>query len=78
MEQKIDKAASGNPLVPMFPDGVYPAHTPEMTEIMNELRVIASNPVVEAAYNTAIANLDSFIMELGIQQENPWTGTIHR
>lgn len=75
MEQKIDKAASPNPLVSMFPDGVYPAHTPEMTEIMNELRVIVSNPVVEAAYNTAIANLDPFIMELGIQQENPWTGT---
>lgn len=75
MEQKNSNTSSKNPLTAMFPDEVYPAHTPEMREIMNELRVIVRNPVVEAAYNTAIANLDPFIMELGIQQENPWTGT---
>ena len=46
-----------------------------MTHLMKELREIVSNPVVEAAYNTAIANLDPFIMELGMQQENPWTDT---
>jgi phosphatidylserine decarboxylase len=75
MEQKNPHAPAKSPLVAMFPDGIYPPHTPEMTKIMNELRVIVSNPVVEAAYNTAIANLDPFIMELGIQQENPWAGT---
>lgn len=75
MEQINQDAKSKNPLVGMFPDGVYPAHTAEMKKIMDELRVIVRNPVVEAAYNTAIANLDPFIMELGMQQENPWTNT---
>lgn len=64
-----------SPLVEMFPKGYYPPHTKEMKRIMEELHVIVSNPVVEAAYNDAIANLDPFVMELGIQQENPWAGT---
>jgi phosphatidylserine decarboxylase len=75
MEQTHPHAASKNPLTAMFSAGIYPDHTPEMKKIMDELRVIVKNPVVEAAYNTAIANLDPFIMELGIQQDNPWTGT---
>ena len=62
-------------LVDMFPKGYYPPHTAKMNEIMAELRLIISNPVVEAAYNDSIAHLDPFIMELGIQQENPWLGT---
>lgn len=62
-------------LVAMFPKGVYPPHTPPMDKIMDELRVIMANPVVEAAYNDAIAHLDPFVQELGTQQQNPWTGT---
>jgi len=75
MEPTYTNAALKSPLIALFPDEVYPAHTPEMTRLMGELRVIVRNPVVEAAYNTAIANLDPFIMELGIQQDNPWAGT---
>jgi phosphatidylserine decarboxylase len=78
MAQKKKAAAakpSGSALVAMFPKGYYPPHTPQMKKIMDELRVIAANPVVISAYNDAIANLDPFVMELGIQQENPWTGT---
>lgn len=78
MEQKMQDDAQEickSSLVDMFPKGYYPQHTPEMDEIIAELRVIISNPVVEAAYNDAIAHLDPFIMELGTQQENPWAGT---
>jgi phosphatidylserine decarboxylase len=62
-------------LVDMFPNGYYPPHTAEMKKIMDELRVILSNPIVESAYNDGIAHLDPFVMELGIQKENPWAGT---
>ena len=62
-------------LVAMFPAGFYPPHTPEMRKIMDELRAIVANPVVEAAYNDAIAHVDPYIQELGTQQVNPWTGT---
>lgn len=62
-------------LTDMFPKGFYPPHTPAMRKIMDELRAIVSNPVVEAAYNDAIAHLDPFVQELGVQQKNPWTGT---
>ncbi|WP_332878385.1 phosphatidylserine decarboxylase [Massilia sp. S19_KUP03_FR1] len=75
MEPKNNQATSESSLTALFPDEIYPAHTPAMKKIMDELRVIVANPVVEAAYNTAIANLDPFIMELGIQEENPWSGT---
>src|SRR6478609_4637586 len=71
----VPTQTSESPLVAMFPKGYYPPHTKEMKKIMDELQVIVSNPVVEAAYNDAIAHLDPFIMELGTQQENPWTGT---
>ncbi len=78
MKQKSKQAATdecNSKLVDMFPPGYYPPHTPAMTAIMEELRVIVANPVVEAAYNDAIAHLDPFVQELGTQQENPWMGT---
>jgi phosphatidylserine decarboxylase len=78
MEKTMQVASNtfpSNPLVATFPKGYYPPQTAEMKKIMDELRVIARNPVVEAAYNTAIANLDPFVMELGVQQKNPWVGT---
>ncbi|MFD2785519.1 phosphatidylserine decarboxylase [Hymenobacter rubripertinctus] len=65
----------GNALASFFPAGYYPPHTAPMNQLMGELRIIAANPVVVAAYNDAIAHLDPFVMELGTQQENPWTGT---
>lgn len=74
-QQPKAKTPSGSALTAMFPKGYYPPHTPQMKKIMDELRVIAANPVVVSAYNDAIANLDPFVMELGTQQENPWTGT---
>lgn len=73
--KNLSKMETKSSLVELFPKGYYPPHTASMKKIMDELRVIAKNPVVEAAYNDAIAHLDPFIMELGIQQENPWAGT---
>ena len=78
MKQRSKQAATNecnSKLTDMFPQGYYPPHTPAMTAIMEELRVIVANPVVEAAYNDAIAHLDPFVQELGTQQENPWMGT---
>lgn len=74
-KQTASSEAAKNSLIDLFPKGYYPPHTRDMDKIMDELREIVRNPVVEAAYNTAIANLDPFIMELGVQQQNPWTGT---
>jgi phosphatidylserine decarboxylase len=70
-----DVTASDSALTAMFPKGYYPPHTAEMKQVMDELRVIVANPVVEAAYNDAIAHLDPFVQELGTQQDNPWKGT---
>lgn len=75
LEQNQVKESAGSALSRFFPEGYYPPHTAPMDRIMAELRVIAANPVVVAAYNDAIANLDPFVMELGTQQENPWAGT---
>lgn len=48
-----------------------PPLTPKMIELLDELRVIVQNPVVEAAFNEAIAELDP-IVEDG--SPNPWLG----
>lgn len=49
--------------------------TPAMKELMRELEAIVSNPVVEAAYNDAIARVAPFIEE---GSPNPWVGqSIH-
>lgn len=74
-KQATGKEGCKSKLADMFPKGYYPPHTPQMQIIMDELRVIVANPVVEAAYNDAIAHLDPFVQELGTQQENPWAGT---
>ena len=75
MERNNTSVDAVSPLVALFPGGIYPPHTAEMKAIMDELRVIVSNPVVEAAYNAAVAHVDPIIMELGLQQENPWVDT---
>lgn len=46
--------------------------TPAMEAIMEELRVICANPVVEAAYNEALAHVNPTINTGG---ENPWKYT---
>lgn len=47
------------------------ALTPEMEDLLKELDDIIANPLVEAAFNTAVANVDPFI-EYGGQ--NKWKG----
>ena len=59
----------------IFPKEDYPPLTPPMKALMADLRVILSNPVVEASYNEAIANLDPYVSELGVSMENPWADT---
>ena len=49
-----------------------PQLTPEMQELINELKEIVSNPIVEAAYNDAIANVQQILMD---GSTNPWAGT---
>ncbi len=46
--------------------------TPKMEELMDELEFIVSNPVVEAVYNDAIANVIPIIEPQGTP--NPWIG----
>ena len=53
-------------------DQIYPPLTKEMKDLIQELRDIVSNPVVEAAYNDAIANVIPIIEPQGIK--NPWIG----
>ncbi|MGD1712081.1 phosphatidylserine decarboxylase [Dapis sp. BLCC M172] len=50
-----------------------PLLTPEMEQHMDKLQVILSNPVVEAAYNQAVANVVPIIEPEGIK--NLWFGT---
>ena len=45
--------------------------TPQMKELIQELRLIVSNPVVESVYNDAIANVQP-LLEDGTS--NPWVG----
>ncbi len=52
-----------------------PPLTPEMEEKMDELRAIVANPVVESAYNDAVANVQPYIDEIGYVGKNPWAGT---
>lgn len=49
-----------------------PPLTPGMKDLMTELREICANPVVEAAYNDAVAHVQP-IVESGAA--NPWAGT---
>ncbi|MDV3352019.1 phosphatidylserine decarboxylase [Leptolyngbyaceae cyanobacterium CCMR0082] len=51
---------------------VYPPLTEKMKQLIAELRDIVSNPVVEAAYNDAIANVTPLIEPTG--ERNPWIG----
>ena len=51
---------------------IYPPLTGKMKELIQELRDIVSNPVVEAAYNDAIANVIPIIEPQGTP--NPWIG----
>ncbi len=45
--------------------------TPAMEELMEELRLIVSNPIVEAAYNDAVAHVQPYVED---GSENPWIG----
>ena len=54
---------------------VRPPLEPYMEDLLEELRVIVANPVVEAAYNDAVANVAPYVNELGISEPNPWAGT---
>ena len=53
-------------------DKIYPPLTVKMKELIQDLRDIVSNPVVEAAYNDAIANVIPIIEPQGTP--NPWIG----
>lgn len=54
---------------------VNPPLQPYMDDLLEELRVIMANPVVEAAYNDAVANVVPYVDELGTTGPNPWAGT---
>jgi len=45
--------------------------TPAMEALLEELRLIVKNPVVEAAYNEAIAHVQPYVED---GSENPWIG----
>lgn len=49
--------------------------TPEMQALVEELRIIVANPVVEAAYNDAVSGVTPYVDELGENIRNPWAGT---
>lgn len=51
-----------------------PPLTPLMKKLVRQLRVIVSNPVVEAAYNDAVSNVESMVSNNG-PKKNPWAGT---
>ena len=51
-----------------------PPLTDSMKALLDELRVIVSNPVVEAAYNEAVSNVQAFVNNNG-PEKNPWAGT---
>ena len=53
-------------------DRIYPPLTDEMKDLIQDLRDIVSNPVVEAVYNDAIANVIPIIEPQGTK--NPWIG----
>jgi len=48
-----------------------PDLTPEMKELILELTEIVKNPMVESAYNDAIANVQPILLD---GSENPWLG----
>lgn len=50
----------------------HPQLTPEMKKLIDELKEIVSNPIVEAAYNDAIANVQQILLD---GSTNPWVGT---
>ena len=50
----------------------HPKLTPEMKELIDELKEIVSNPIVEAAYNDAIAKVQQILLD---GSTNPWVGT---
>lgn len=52
-------------------DSTSPPLTPDMVALLDKLRVIVANPVVEAAFNEAISNLAP-VVEDG--SANPWLG----
>ena len=49
-----------------------PSLTPAMKRLMDELRHIVKNPVVEAAFNEAIAHVQPFVED---GSKNPWIGS---
>ena len=49
-----------------------PDLTPQMIEQLQELKVILDNPVVEKAWQAAIAGVQPIVDELGPKQKNPW------
>ena len=51
----------------------YSELNPEMKALIDELREIVANPVVEAAYNSAIANVTPILPD-GKSTPNPWVG----
>lgn len=51
--------------------GQQPPLTPRMEELIFELRTIIENPVVEAAYNDAISNVQPILWN---GKPNPWVG----
>lgn len=55
-------------------DAAYgnPDLTPEMVEMLGELETILANPVVDAAWCDAIANVQPTVDELGPKRANPW------
>lgn len=54
-----------------------PPLTPAMKKLISALKRIALNPVVEAAYNEAVSNVQVNIFDMETQQTitNPWAGT---
>lgn len=76
-EVQLKKASSTNVLtqIPMnqsnqeHPSFKNPDLTPAMKELLLELREIVANPVVEAAFNDAVAHVDPYLSD---GSDNPW------
>ena len=76
MKKKIIKTVKAKPApVNCNKPPVNPPLEPYMEDLLDELRVIVDNPVVEAAYNDAVAHVVPYVNELGISEVNPWAGT---
>lgn len=71
----LKKKGKVEPVVNCNKPPVNPPLEPYMEDLLEELRVIVANPVVEAAYNDAIANVVPYVNELGTSGPNPWVGT---